>query len=223
MWHKQFLVGSLFLFGSSTSVAHLFRSPPAQISCEFLLTCVESAGLAQGVLSWDQADLNPGAPVGTIRQQFGRRELAVAGLLFVGVGFSRTAEAQVGLRSAPVQVALVARAIPGGSIHGAGDLRGTRRSGTALEGTHTLRLSANSNYLLVVRGPSRAAHAPRTWVRSVNGDFQEITSGSAVTVARNPGGVVEVKQLVQYLIQSSPGGDSAPLPVTYELHIAPTL
>ena len=157
-----------------------------------------------------------------LRQHFGGRELTVSGLLFIGAGWCQIAEAQVGLRSAPVQVALVARAVPSGSIRSLGDLRWTRRADGAREITHVLRLSANTGYSLVVRRGWQPAHG-RTWVRSVNGQFQEVTPGSSVTIARGQDGAVELEHRIHYRIQSATSGEPAQLPVTYELHIDPTL
>jgi hypothetical protein len=53
--------------------------------------------------------------------------------------------------------------------------------------------------------------------------LEEITSGSTVTVARSEGGAVDLEHSIYYRVQSPADGEPAPLPVTYELHIAPTL
>jgi hypothetical protein len=159
--------------------------------------------------------------LGTLRQHFGRRELTLAGLLLIGAGWCQMAEAQVGLRSSPVEVALVARAAPLGSVHSLGDVRWTRREG-AREGTQILRLSANTSYSLVVRGARQPVRASRTWVRSLSGEFQEVMPDSSVTVARGQDGGVQREHPIHYRIESAAGGDPARLPVTYELRITPT-
>jgi len=160
--------------------------------------------------------------VGTLRQHFGRRELTLAALLLIGAGWCQMVEAQVGLRSSPVQVALVARAAPLGSVNSLGDIRWTRREG-AREATQVLRLSANTSYSLVVRGVQQPARGSRTWVQSLSGEFQEVLPDSSVTVARGQGGGVELDHPIHYRIESAVGGRPAQLPVTYELRIAPTL
>jgi hypothetical protein len=160
--------------------------------------------------------------VGTLRQHFSRRELTLAGLFLIGAGWCQMAEAQVGLRSAPVQLALVARAAPLGSVRSIGDVRWTRREG-ALEGTQVLRLSANTSYSLVVRGMRQPVRGSRTWVRSLSGEFQEVLPDSSVTVARGQDGGAQLEHPIHYRIESAAGGEPAPLPVTYELRITPTL
>ena len=158
----------------------------------------------------------------TLRQHFGGRELTLAGLLLIGAGWCQMAEAQIGLRSAPVQVALVARAAPLGSVRSLGDVQWTKREG-AREGTQVLRLSANTSYSLVVRGVPQPERGSRTWVRSLGGEFQEVLPDSSVTVARGHGAGVELEHPIHYRIESPAGGKAAQLPVTYELRIAPTL
>ena len=158
----------------------------------------------------------------TLRQHFGRRELALAGLLLIGAGWCQMAEAQVGLSSSPVQVALLARAAPLGSVHSIGDVRWMRREG-AREATQVLRLSANTRYSLVVRGVQQPVRGSRAWVRSLSGEFQEVLPNSSVTVARGQGGGVELDHPIHYRIESAASGEPAQLPVTYELRIAPTL
>jgi hypothetical protein len=160
--------------------------------------------------------------VGTLRQ-FGGRELTLMGLLLTGAGWWQVAEAQVDLRSAPVQVALVARAAPHGTIRTPGYMRWTTLADGARAGTHVLRLSANTRYSLVVRGVQQPVRGSRTWVRAANGKFQEVTSGSSVTVARGRYGGVELEHPIHYRIESAASGEPAQLPVIYELRIAPTL
>lgn len=158
-----------------------------------------------------------------LRRQFGGRELTLAGLLFIGAGWCQVAEAQVGLRSAPVHVALVARAVPRGAVGTPGAVRWVRRADGAREGTQVLRLSANTRYSVVVRGVRQPMRGSRTWVRSVSGQFQEVTSGSSVIVARGQYGGVQLEHAIHYRVRSAGSGAPGRLPVTYELHIAPTL
>jgi hypothetical protein len=127
------------------------------------------------------------------------------------IGFARTAEAQVGIQSGVAQVSLIARSLPQGSLQA-----------VAGEGTLNLRVSANKGYSLVVRGASQTTGS-RTWVRSVNGEFQEVTPGSSVTVVRDQDGTVDVQQTIEYRVESATAGEQDRLPFTYELHIAPTI
>jgi hypothetical protein len=160
--------------------------------------------------------------VGSLRQRFGERKLTLTGLLLIGAGWYQIAEAQAGLGSAPVQVTLVARAAPRGSVGSLDEVRWTRRDG-AREGTQVLRLSANTSYSLVVHGAQQPVRGSRTWVRSLSGEFQELRFGSSVTVARGQGGAVELEHPIHYRVESAAGGEPAQLPVTYELRITPTL
>jgi hypothetical protein len=160
--------------------------------------------------------------VGTLRQ-FGGRELTLVGLLLTGAGWCQMAEAQADLRSAPVSLALVARAAPRGSVRGLDEVRWSRRADGAREGTQVLRLSANTSYLVVVRGVPQPVRGSRTWIRSVNGQFQEVIPGSSVIVARGHGEGLELKHAIHYRIESPATGEPTQPPVTYELRIAPTL
>lgn len=132
------------------------------------------------------------------------------------------AEAQVGLRSSPVQLTLIVQAAPSGAVRTLGDVRWTRREGAG-EGIQVLRLSVNTGYSLVVRGVRQLERGSRTWVRGVNGQFQEVLPDSSVTVARSQDGGGELEHPIQYRIESAAGGEPAQLPVTYELRLAPTL
>jgi hypothetical protein len=66
-----------------------------------------------------------------------------------------------------------------------------------------------------------AGAASRIWVRGVNGEFQELTAGSSVTVARGTHAVGQWDREVQYRIESA--GDLNSLPVRYEIALSPQL
>jgi hypothetical protein len=149
-----------------------------------------------------------------------------AALLVVLTGAGpAAAQAQIGLTSAPVQVALIARSSPRAAVSGVSAFRETARSGTSTEGTVTVSLSVNTGYRLVVVGTdpegSRAAGA-RVWVRADNGRFELISSGTRVTVLRGPRatGQPQVKFRTE---RPDPGRSTAVLPVRYELRIDPSI
>jgi hypothetical protein len=131
-------------------------------------------------------------------------------------------EAQVGITSGMAQIALVARVAPRGSIEGVGPQRETARVGSVREASVTVRLVANTGYQLVVRG---MASATRVWVRGANGEFQKLSAGSAVTVARDSRGNGPREHQVEYRIEASDvAGNEAPvLPARYEIAINPTM
>jgi hypothetical protein len=130
-------------------------------------------------------------------------------------------QGQVGITSGLAQVALVARIAPRASIQGVSTQRETA-TGTLRSGSVTVNLSANSGYQLRVRGTG--ASASRVWVRAVSGEFQEVKSGSVVTVAKDAQCAGQWEREVQYRIESPESATpSAALPVLYEIAISPTL
>ena len=131
----------------------------------------------------------------------------------------RVAESQVGLASGLTQVTLVAHIEPRGSIQDVGALRETRSLSTAREASVMVRLSANTGYQL--RVSPAGLPTSRIWVRSVTGQFQELTPGSSVTVARDSHRAGEWECEVQYRIESA--GDLNSLPVRYEIALNPQL
>ena len=145
-------------------------------------------------------------------------------VLLAGAG-PVAAQAQIGLTSAPVQVALIARSAPQAAVSGVSAFRETARTATSTEGTVTVRLSVNTGYRLVVVGTDPEAHrAPssRVWVRADNGRFEEISSGTRVTVLRGPHatGQPQVKFRTE---RPDPDRTSAVLPVRYELRVDPAI
>jgi hypothetical protein len=86
-----------------------------------------------------------------------------------------------------------------------------------------VKLSANTGYQLAVRAAER--QASRIWVRSVTGQFQQLTRGSAVTVARDTHCAGEWEHEVHYRIEAEEKSDSSlyTLPVRYEIAINPQL
>lgn len=149
------------------------------------------------------------------------RTLAAIGMVVLAT--PRVAESQIGLISGMAQVTLVARIPPRGSIQGVSAQRENGRTGTLREASVTVRVSVNTGYQLLVR----AAGVPtsRIWVRAVTGEFQELTAGSPVTVARDTRCAGQWEREVHYRIESSGPDDAASnaLPVRYEIAINPTL
>lgn len=145
--------------------------------------------------------------------------VAVVLALSFGAG-QLPAEAQVGLTSGAARVTLIARSAPQGSIPAVSAPERFAQVGSLRETAVNVKLSANTSYRLVVRGT--AANGTKVWVRSVTGEFQELTEGTAVTVARDaaaPG----IEQQVQFRIEGSDGNAPGALPVRYDLVIAPTI
>lgn len=141
--------------------------------------------------------------------------LALAGTLELG--------AQVGLSSGVAQVALVARIAPQADIRQVGPSLEMTRNGATKEVSVAVRLVANTGYRLVVVGTTPAAGS-RLWVRGTNGEFQELTPGRAVTVARDLRGAGEWEREVSYRTETSAsGGSTNALPVRYEIRVEPTL
>ena len=144
------------------------------------------------------------------------RTVAALGVVLALPGI---AQSQVGISSGVTQIALVAHIAPHGSIQGVSAERETGRVGSVREASVMVRVAANTGYQLVVRGT--AAAASRIWVRGVNGEFQELTAGSSVTVARGTHAAGQWDREVQYRIESA--GDLNSLPVRYEIAMDPTL
>jgi hypothetical protein len=144
------------------------------------------------------------------------RTVAALGMVFALPG---VAQSQVGISSGVAQVALVAHIAPRGSIQGVSAERETGRTGSVREASVTVRVAANTGYQLVVRGTAIAAS--RIWVRNVDGEFRELTSGSSVTVARGAHAAGQWDREVQYRIEAA--GDLNSLPVRYEIAINPQL
>lgn len=154
------------------------------------------------------------------------RRLAALGIL--AVAGPATAYAQVGLASGGAQIALIARVAPGASINGVSQLRETGRQGGLTEGTVRVRLSANTGYRLVVVGTapvsSQAQPASRLWVRDENGRFEEVSSGTAVTVVRGQRAVAGWEPEVSFRSEASESiADSDMLPVRYEIRMDPAI
>jgi hypothetical protein len=131
-------------------------------------------------------------------------------------------EAQIGLTSGVAQVALIARIAPRGSIQAVSAQRETGRVGTMREASVTVRMSANTGYQLVVKGTGTPTS--RIWVRSANGEFQELTAGSSVTVAQDTHCAGQWEREVRYRIEAQDApGDPTVLPVRYEIAINPVI
>ena len=144
------------------------------------------------------------------------RILAALGVVLALPG---VAESQVGITSGVTQIALVAHVAPRGSIQAVSAERETGRMGSVREASVSVRVVANTGYQLVVRGT--AVTTSRIWVRGVNGEFQELTASSSVTVARGTHAAGQWEREVHYRIESA--GDLNSLPVRYEIAIDPKL
>jgi hypothetical protein len=163
-------------------------------------------------------DTQPGACVTARRQDLYSVALILLGL----VSSIGTAEAQVGIRSGLSQVALIARRAPEGSIQAVSPAQQAGRVGRAVEASTTVRLSANSEYELTVRGFGSSSE--RVWVRDVNGAFQELTGGSSITVARGSHTKGQSEREVHYRVEVGQSGELASqLPVLYEMRIKPVM
>jgi len=143
-------------------------------------------------------------------------------ILAIGVAslcLGPAAAAQVGLSSGIAQVSLLARRSTQGALS-AGATREVRRVGSVRETTATVRISANSGYRLAVR---RAPGTDtRVWVKSIDGNFQELTGNTPVTVDRGTRSGREREREVQFRVEG-PGSDRATLlPVFYDLVMSPT-
>jgi hypothetical protein len=147
---------------------------------------------------------------------------SVALILLGLVSSIGTAEAQVGIRSGLSQVGLIARRAPEGSIQAVTPAQQAGRMGQLVEASTTLRLSANSEYQLTVRGLGTASE--RIWVRDVNGAYQKLTGGASITVARGSHTNGQWEREVQYRVEVGQGDQLAgPLPVLYEMRINPVM
>ena len=145
--------------------------------------------------------------------------LATLGML--GIAQPQVARAQVGLTSGMAQVALVARSAPHGAIQGVSSQRETGRVGLVREASVTVRVSANTGYQLVVRGTG--VPNSRIWVRAASGEFQELTAGSSVMVARGARAAGQWEREVSYRIESAAEDGPVELPVRYEIVVSPTI
>jgi hypothetical protein len=152
--------------------------------------------------------------VGASRRVF-VRTLAALGVVLALPG---VAESQVGITSGVTQIALVAHVAPRGSIQAVSAERETGRMGSVRQASVMVRVAANTGYQLMVRG---SATTSRIWVRGANGEFQELTPGSSVTVARGTHAAGQWEREVQYRIESA--GELNSLPVRYEIAINPQL
>ena len=131
--------------------------------------------------------------------------------------------AQVGLSSGVAQVALVARIAPRVDMPVLSLARELDSDGTMKEVAVSVRGLANTGYRLVVVG-TEAASGSTLWVRGVGGEFQELTPGAAVTVARDVCAAGDWEREVSYRTAAA-DSDGRPevLPVRYEIRVDPTL
>ncbi len=132
-------------------------------------------------------------------------------------------EAQVGLSSEVSQVALIARVALHVSMEQPEAARETGRYGAMREMSVKLRVSANSRYRMVVLG-SAGATGSGLWVRDTGGEFREVASGSAITVARGGSAAGERMEELRYRSEAlEPIQSGHLLPLRYEIRVEPTL
>jgi hypothetical protein len=130
----------------------------------------------------------------------------------------RAAHAQVGMTSGLAQVSLVVRAASQASMPAAGLPRRIVRGGTLSEAVVTLQLQANSGYRLVAQ--QSAGAASRVWVH-VDGTYQELTPGSALTVSRERAGSSERE--VRYMTDASTATAFTEAPIRFEMVVDPAI
>lgn len=131
-------------------------------------------------------------------------------------------QAQIGLSSGSAQIAMIASVPSRASIAGVSTSRETARLGTMREGTVKVRVSANAGSRLVVVGTGQAGGAP-VWVRDVEGEFREVTSSSAVIVARDRRAAGEWVGEVRYRAEALNPVEADMLPLRYEIRVEPTI
>lgn len=129
---------------------------------------------------------------------------------------------QVGMGSNIAQVALVVRVAPKASIQGVGPVVRSNSNGSVTEASVKVRLSTNTGYRLVAVGLG-SSRGSRMWVRSNTGEFQELTAGASVTVARESRTAGQLEREVSYRIESTSSDQVESLPVRYEVVINPTI
>ena len=137
-------------------------------------------------------------------------------------------QAQVGLASGSARITLITRVAPQASINGVSPAHETARQGSLKEGTVKVHLAANTGYRLVVVGTapvnSNDQSASPVWVRAENGRFEELKSGTAVTVVRGHHADAASEPEVSFRSETSASGEgSQTLPVRYEVRIDPTI
>jgi hypothetical protein len=135
------------------------------------------------------------------------------------LGPTSAAQAQVGLTSGVAQVTLVARSSPQGALS-VGVTRDVSWEGSSRTMTAALRISANSGYRLAVRRSPDTAK--RVWVKSIDGNFQELTGDTPVIVDRGAHTGGERAREVQFRVEGPRSDRPTPLPIFYELVMSPT-
>ena len=144
------------------------------------------------------------------------------------LAWPREIQGQVGLAPGEARVALVAVAPAHASLDTASPPREGASLGSLREGSVTVRLSCNNGYRLMVRrignSASTGGAASRVWVRSVDGQFHELTPGSSVTIADQPPAEEDERE-VFYRIEDLPKSPSTlqDLPVHYDLAVKPVI
>jgi hypothetical protein len=130
-------------------------------------------------------------------------------------------QAQVGIWSGQAQVVLLARSAPQVSFAAVGQVRRIRQQGGMIDAAAVVRFKANTSYRLIVRPTGWSSS--KVWVRTVDGEYRELTGGAALTVARQSRGDGEWE--VNYRVEMSGSTPSATLalPVRYEIALDPVI
>ena len=132
--------------------------------------------------------IHTGARVGGA--PLGLRRIGTATIVLWSVITARPREiqGQVGLTSGETRVALVAVAPAHASLVSVSPPQQAAGAGSVRQKSVTVRLTGNNGYRLLVRrsGNNTSGAAGRIWVRGADGDFHELTPGSAVTIADEP-------------------------------------
>ncbi len=156
----------------------------------------------------------------------GSRIVCTSGAMLAALlACSSTIQAQQGLRSRSLQIALIARVPVRGAVQRVGPVREVATTGELKQAAVSLRLSANSGCRLVVlrsAGSTNEGHS-RIWVRNAAGHFEELKPGSGVTVARDRVFAGEDEREVHYLFEPHGAGavNATTLPVRYEIRMDP--
>lgn len=153
--------------------------------------------------------------MGASRQKLARI-LAALGAIFA---LPVVVHGQVGITSGRTEIALVAHVPARGAIEGVSVERETARRGGLREASVTVRVSANTGYRLLVK--SAGNQTSRIWVKAVTGEFQELSAGGSVTVARDTHCAGLCEREVQYRIESTGALNS--LPLRYEMALSAQL
>jgi hypothetical protein len=134
--------------------------------------------------------------------------------------------APAALSSNLARVQLVAVVPPSVTFTPRGAIREVSRTHAAAELAAPLGVRVNTAYRVVVhRVPDTCRSADgaerRVWVRLPDGAFTEVTTGPAV-ISRIPRAATADADELQYRVTTSSAACDTPLPVRYDIQVAPT-